>query len=86
MKLISIGFGSYVAPDRIVAAVEPESNPIKRVISQARENGRLVDATYGRRTQTVLVMDSSHVILCPLGPEEVAAQIRDREGGADHEA
>ena len=86
MRLISIGFGSYVAPGRIVAAVEPESNPIKRVISQARESGRLVDATYGRRTQTVLVMDSGHVILCPLGPEEVAAQISDTEGGADREA
>lgn len=86
MRLISIGFGSYVAPGRIVAAVEPESNPIKRVISQARESGRLVDATYGRRTQTVLIMDSGHVILCPLSPEEVAAQISDTEGGADREA
>lgn len=86
MRLISIGFGSYAAPERIVAAVEPESNPIKRVISQARESGRLVDATYGRRTQTVLIMDSGHVILCPLGPEEVAAQIGDLEGGADREA
>lgn len=85
MKLVSIGFGSYVAPERIVAAVEPESNPIKRVVSQAREDGRLVDATYGRKTQTVLVMDSGHVILCPLDVEEVAARVHDAEGGDGNE-
>lgn len=81
MKLISIGFGSFVAPERIVAAVEPESNPIKRVVAQARENGRLVDATYGRKTEAVLVMDSGHVILCPLSGPEVAARVENTEGG-----
>ncbi len=85
MKLVSIGFGSFVAPGRIVAAVEPESNPIKRIVTQAREAGRLVDATYGRKTETVLVMDSGHVILCPLGVEEVAARVQDKEDGG-HEA
>lgn len=81
MKLISIGFGSFVSLARIVAAVEPESNPIKRVIAQAKERGRLVDATYGRKTEAVLVMDNGHVILCPIPPESIAAQAAEKEGG-----
>ncbi len=80
MKLVSIGFGSFVSLDRIVAAVDPGSNPVKRTVSQAREDGRLVDATYGRKTQTVLVMDSGHVILCPLAPEALAERAAQREG------
>ncbi len=83
MKLIPIGFGSYVSAERIIAAVAPESNPIKRVVTQAREAGRLVDATYGRKTETVLVMDSGHVILCPVGPEELAARIGPEGGDGD---
>ena len=78
MKLISIGFGSYVSPGRIVAAVDPESNPIKRVVSQAKDTGKLIDATYGRKTKTVLVMDSGHVILCPLAPETVRDRVAER--------
>ena len=81
MKLISIGFGSFVSLERIVAAVEPESNPIKRVVSQAKENGRLVDATYGRKTEAVLVMDSGHVILCPMGPDVIADRVSENAGG-----
>ena len=84
MKLISIGFGSFVSLERIVAAVEPESNPIKRVVSQAKENGRLVDATYGRKTEAVLVMDSGHVILSPVAPDEIQKRSEDGEGGARH--
>lgn len=84
MKLISIGFGNFVSLERIVAAVEPESNPIKRVISQAREDGKLVDATYGRKTEAVLVMDSGHVILSPIAPDAVAQRASDREGGSYH--
>ena len=83
MKLINIGFGSYVSPERVVAAVDPESNPIMRVVSQAKEAGRLIDATYGRKTQTVLVMDSGHVILCPLEPATVAQRIQERGGDGD---
>ncbi len=86
MKLINIGFGSFVAAERIVAAVEPESNPIKRVIAQARESGRLVDATYGRKTETVLVMDSGHVILCPRDPQDVVSRACAPEGGVGDEA
>lgn len=84
MKLIPIGFGSFVSAARLVAAVDPDSNPIKRVVSQAREDGRLIDATYGRRTETVLVMDSGHVILCPIGPEQLSARASEQEGGGLH--
>lgn len=81
MKLISIGFGSYVSPERIIAAVDPESNPIKRIVTHGKESGRLIDATYGRKTKTVLIMDSGHVILCPLTPESVAQRIAGKTGG-----
>ena len=83
MNLVNIGFGSYVSPGRVVAAVDPESNPIKRVVTQARETGKLIDATYGRKTKTVLVMDSGHVILCPLAPESVTERIAGRTGGTE---
>lgn len=86
MSLISIGYGSYVSPERIVAAVEPESNPIKRIISHGKETGKLIDATYGRKTKTVLVMDSGHVILCPLPPEGVSQRIAGKTGGEKDEA
>ena len=82
MKLISIGFGSYVSPGRIIAAVDPESNPIKRIVTQGKEDGKLVDATYGRKTKTVLIMDSGHVILCPLTPESVSQRVAGKHGGA----
>ncbi len=86
MKLVNIGFGSYVSPERVVAAVDPESNPIKRIVSHGKETGKLIDATYGRKTKTVLVMDSGHVILCPLTPENVAQRIAGRtEDKADEE-
>ena len=83
MKLISIGFGSYISPARLIAAVSPDSNPIKRVVAQAKEDGKLIDATYGRKTETVLIMDSGAVILCPLTPDEVSARAAG-EREADH--
>ena len=85
MKLISIGFGSYVSPERIVAAVDPESNPIKRIVTHGKENGRLIDATYGRKTKTVLIMDSGHVILCPLTPDSVSQRVAGKAGGTANE-
>lgn len=81
MKLVNIGFGSYISPARIIAAQDPESNPIKRIVSQGKENGMLIDATYGRKTKTVLIMDSGHVILCPLTPEGVAQRVNGKTGG-----
>ena len=72
MKLINIGFGNLVSAGRLVAIVSPESAPIKRIVQDARESGRLIDATYGRRTRAVLITDSDHVILSAIQPETVA--------------
>jgi hypothetical protein len=72
MKLINIGFGNIVSAHRVVAIVSPESAPIKRVIADARDRTQLVDATYGRRTRAVIIMDSGHVILSAIQPETVA--------------
>ena len=77
MKLINIGFGNMVAARRLVAIVSPESAPIKRIIQDAKERGTLIDATYGRRTRAVLVMDSDHVILSSVQPETVANRMMD---------
>ena len=77
MKLINIGFGNMVAAGRLVAIVSPESAPIKRIIQDARENGSLIDATYGRRTRAVIVTDSDHIILSAVQPETVANRLVD---------
>ena len=77
MKLINIGFGNMVAAGRLIAIVGPESAPIKRIIQDAKDRGTLIDATYGRRTRAVLVMDSDHVILSAVQPETVANRMTD---------
>ena len=74
MKLINIGFGNLVNADRIIGIVSPDSAPIKRLVQDAREKGALIDASYGRRTQAVLIMDSDHVVLSALTPETVASR------------
>ncbi len=79
MKLINIGFGNSVSTLRIVAIVSPESAPIKRIISDAKESGKLIDATYGRRTRAVLIMDSDHVVLSAIQPETVAGRADDHD-------
>ncbi|MEA5011302.1 MAG: DUF370 domain-containing protein [Angelakisella sp.] len=79
MKLINIGFGNMVSASRLVAIVSPESAPIKRIIQDARDSGRLIDATYGRRTRAVIITDSDHVILSAVQPETVANRIVDYE-------
>lgn len=79
MKLINIGFGNMVSAGRLVAIVSPESAPIKRMIQDARERGTLIDATYGRRTRAVIVMDSDHVILSAVQPETVANRLSSKE-------
>ena len=71
MKLINIGFGNLVNADRLVAAVSPESAPIKRMVQDARDRGAVVDATYGRRTQAGLIMDSDHIVLSAFAPETI---------------
>lgn len=76
MQLVNIGFGNIVSSDRIIAIVSPESAPIKRLIQEAREEKQVViDATYGRRTRAVLIMDSNHIILSAVQPETVAGRI-----------
>ena len=80
MQLINIGFGNMVSSSRLVAIVSPESAPIKRIVQDARENGSLIDATYGRRTRAVIVMDSGHVVLSAIQPETVAARLEDYSG------
>lgn len=72
MKLINIGFGSMVAASRMLAVLEPDSAPIKRVIQEAKERGMLIDASYGRKTQSVILMDTDHVILSSLLPEDIS--------------
>ena len=69
MKFINIGFGNVVSAHRLISIVAPESAPIKRIVQDSREIGMLIDATYGRKTQSVLIMDSGHVILSALGPD-----------------
>ena len=75
MQLINIGFGNIVSANRIIAIVSPESAPIKRIIQEAKENGTAVDATCGRRTRAVVIMDSGHIILSAVQPETVAGRL-----------
>ena len=79
MQLINIGFGNIVSANRIIAIVSPESAPIKRIVQEARDNGNAVDATYGRRTRAVLIMDSGHIILSAVQPETVAGRVDKEE-------
>ncbi len=79
IALVNIGFGNMVSANRIVAIISPESAPIKRAISEAREDGSLVDATYGRRTRAVIITDSDHVILSAVQPETVANRLHEQQ-------
>ncbi len=83
MKVINIGFGNIVSARRIVAIVSPESAPIKRLIQDARDRGKLIDATYGRRTRAVVIMDSEHVILSAVQPETVAQRLGNKDDALD---
>ena len=85
MKLINIGFGSMVAANRVLAIVAPDSAPIKRVVQEARDRGTLIDASYGRKTQSVLLMDTDHVILSALTPETVHDRWTDKNQPSDRE-
>ena len=81
MKLINIGFGSMVSAGRLISMVGPDSAPIKRMVQEARDCGVLIDASYGRRTRAVLIMDSGHVILSALQTETIAGRLGVREQG-----
>ena len=82
MKLIGIGFGNLVSAERIISIVSPESAPIKRMIQDVREKGLLIDASFGRSTRAVIVMDSGNVVLSALPPETLAARL---EGKTEQE-
>ena len=75
MKLINIGFGSMVATGRMLSVLSPDSAPIKRMIQEARDRGMLIDASYGRKTKSVILMDTDHVILSALTPETLTARM-----------
>ncbi len=75
MNLINIGFGNMISMSRLIAIVSPESAPIKRLITDARAKGTLIDATYGRKTRAVIVMDSDHIVLTAIHPETVAGRV-----------
>ena len=74
MKLINIGFGSLLAAHRLLAVLAPDSAPIKRVIQEARDRGMLIDASYGRKTKAVILMDTDHVILSAITPETIRSR------------
>jgi regulator of extracellular matrix RemA (YlzA/DUF370 family) len=78
IKLINIGYGNIVSANRIISIVSPESAPIKRIIQDARDAQLLIDATFGRRTRAVLIMDSGHVVLAAVQPETVAGRLADK--------
>ncbi len=79
MKLINIGFGSMISAARVLAIVAPDSAPIKRVVQEARERGMLIDASYGRKTKAVVLMDTDHVILSAISPEAISARWMDKQ-------
>lgn len=79
MRLINIGFGNMVSASKLIAIVSPDSAPIKRIIQDAKDSGMLIDATYGRRTRAVVIMDSEHVVLSAIQPETIANRISDDE-------
>ena len=85
MKLINIGFGSMVAAGRVLTVVAPDSAPIKRVIQEARDRAMLIDASYGRKTKAVILMDTDHVILSAIAPETIYARWMDKQEPAGEE-
>ncbi len=83
MKLVNVGYGNMVSINRLIAIVFPEAAPIRRLVQDARDGGRVIDATCGHKTRAVLVLDSGHVILSPLLPETVAARAEEKRNGEE---
>lgn len=79
MRLINIGFGNLVAVDRIVSVVSPDSAPIKRMVQDARDKGRLIDASYGRKSRAVIFTDSDHIILSAIQPDTINSRISEED-------
>ncbi len=85
MKMINIGYGNMISAERIVSVISPESAPIKRLIQEAKDDGRAIDATYGRKTRAVIVMDSGHIVLSSLITETLASRINENGGSEEDE-
>ena len=83
METVNIGFGDIVLAGRMVAIVAPTSMSVKRMVQDAREAGRLIDATYKRRTRAVIVLDSGHIVLSALLPETIAGRMTHTKEGAE---
>ena len=83
MKLINIGFGNMVSSARVLTVVGPESAPIKRIVQEAKDRSMLVDATYGRKTKSVILMDTDHVILSAIQPETIAARAAGKDAAEE---
>ena len=79
MKLLNIGFGSMVAAGRVLSMLSPDSAPIKRIVQEAKDRGMLIDASYGRATKTVILMDTDHVILSALTPDVLTSRWQDKQ-------
>ena len=78
MKLINMGFGSFIAGRRMLSVLSPDSAPIKRIVQEARDRGMLIDASYGRKTKSVILMDTDHVILSAIQPETLQSRWMDK--------
>ena len=76
IKLINIGFGNYISANKLISVTSPDSAPIKRVVQEAKERGMLIDASYGRKTKAVILMDTDHVILTSLLPEDLSSSVK----------
>jgi regulator of extracellular matrix RemA (YlzA/DUF370 family) len=86
MSLINIGFGNMISSERLLSVVSPDSAPIKRLVQEARDRSMLIDASYGRRTRAVLIMDTDHVVLSAISPSSIAARLENRpDDGAETE-
>ncbi|MDP4134137.1 MAG: DUF370 domain-containing protein [Bacillota bacterium] len=83
MKIINIGFGNIVNAARIIAVISPESAPVKRLVTDAREKGKLIDATYGRRTRAVIITDSDHVITSAVQPDTISHRFDEEDEETD---
>lgn len=85
MQLINIGFGNMVSNERIISIVSPESAPLKRIVQEAKDEKKAIDATFGRRTRSVIIMDSGHIILSAVQPETIAGRMNNSQSDLEKE-
>ena len=79
MRFVNIGFGNIVSTERIISIVSSDSAPLKRIVQEAKDEKKAVDVTFGRRTRSIIIMDSGHVILSAVQPETVASRLENKE-------